>query len=428
MYRSGVVRNLLHPFRATSGCKTGSDRTMRRRALSLSLIAVIATALLLSASAFGARAGFNLPTKRLEGAYKFALQERRFNSDGCYDDPGKLAKILTKRTGRKVGVARSTNSLRNLNRVYVLKAGTSCDRLRMALRAVGGIYILDSTKGTVRIQGRKGRATPGLSRTLGNLSLATREFKLNKPDTAPRLEVLCPRGTYPVGGGMSQNPDVGPDGEGVYPHSYERLGAQLGFHISAVVLDPGGGRTTTRNVTVQVLCGRGVIPATPTPHKTVWVRSGQTKTVTAHCPKGQFLVGGGFQRTNFRGDGGNYVTESRAAGPKAWTVTGSAYSAYGPPGQGELTAIAYCARMKRPKLTEVVSSPVPVGDHGSATATTPDCPAGKRLITGGFSSTSRDGFFYDGRLNQNGTWSASEYGFFGPIAGLTAYGYCWPAR
>ena len=39
----------------------------------------------------------------------------------------------------------------------------------------------------------------------------------------------------------------------------------------------------------------------------------------------QFLVSGGFQRTNFRSDGGNYVTESRAAGPKAWTVSGSAY-------------------------------------------------------------------------------------------------------
>jgi hypothetical protein len=228
---------------------------------------------------------------------------------------------------------------------------------------------------------------------------------------------------------MIQSPDVGPDGEGVYPHSYERLGAQLGFHISAVVLDPGGGQTTTREVTTQVVCGRGVIPATPTPHKTVWVRTGQTKTITARCPNGQFLVSGGFQRTNFRGDGGNYVTESRATSPKAWTVTGSAYSAYGPPGQGELTSIAYCARMKQPKLTEVASSPVPVGDHGSAAATTAGCPDGKRLVAGGFSmGGSTNGFFYDGRINNDGTWSASAYGFFGPIGAFTAYGYCWPAK
>jgi hypothetical protein len=400
---------------------------MRRAVLTISLVAAVTTALVGTGSAFGASAGFNLATKRLEGAYKFALQDRRFDPKGCYAPPAELAKVLTKATGRKVGVTRNTNSLRRLNEAYVLKAGTSCDRLRMALRAVGGIYVLDSHKGTVRIQGHKGRATPGLARTLRNVSLATQTFKLNKPDTAPRLEVLCPGGTYPIGGGMTQSPDVGTDGEGVYPHSYERLGAQLGFHISAVVLDPGGAQTTTREVTTQVVCGRGVIPATPTPHKTVWIRSGQTKTVTARCPNGQFLVSGGFQRTNFRGDGGNYVTESRAAGPKAWTVTGSAYSSYGPPGQGELTAIAYCARMKRPKLTEVVSSPVPVGNHRSATATTAACPAGKQLVAGGFSADNSNGFFYDGRLNQNGSWSASEYGFFGPISGLTAYGYCWPA-
>lgn len=400
---------------------------MRRTALPLSLATLLAGLLLLSPNAFGA-VGHNLPTKRLEGAYKLALQERRFNLDGCYDTPAKLAKILTRRTGRKVGVTAGTGKLRRLNQVYVLTKGTSCDRLRMALRAVGGIYVLDSHLGTVRIQGRKGKATPGLARTLRGVTLATGSFPLNQPDTAPRLEVLCPRGKFPVGGGMTNSPDVGPDGEGVYPHSYERLGAQLGFHISAVVLDPGGGPTTTRNVTVQVLCGRGVIPATPTPHKTVWVRSGQTKTVTARCPKGQFLVSGGFQRTNFRSDGGNYVTESRAAGPRAWTVTGSAYSAFGPPGQGELTAIAYCARMKKPKLTEVASSPLPVANKGSATATTPGCPAGKRLVTGGFSTNGSNGFFYDGRFNGNGTWSASEYGFFGPVAGLTGYGYCWPAK
>ena len=394
---------------------------MRRTALPLSLATLLAGLLLLSPNAFGA-VGHNLPTKRLEGAYKLALQERRFNLDGCYDTPAKLAKILTRRTGRKVGVTAGTGKLRRLNQVYVLTKGTSCDRLRMALRAVGGIYVLDSHLGTVRIQGRKGKATPGLARTLRGVTLATGSFPLNQPDTAPRLEVLCPRGKFPVGGGMTNSPDVGPDGEGVYPHSYERLGAQLGFHISAVVLDPGGGPTTTRNVTVQVLCGRGVIPATPTPHKTVWVRSGQTKTVTARCPKGQFLVSGGFQRTNFRSDGGNYVTESRAAGPRAWTVTGSAYSAFGPPGQGELTAIAYCARMKKPKLTEVASSPLPVANKGSATATTPGCPAGKRLVTGGFSTNGSNGFFYDGRFNGNGSGWATEFGFFGPVAGLTYYG------
>jgi hypothetical protein len=284
--------------------------------------------------------------------------------------------------------------------------------------------VLDSNLGTIRILGHKGAATPGLARPLRNLSLATREFKLDKPDTAPRLEVLCPRGRFPMGGGMVQSPGVGPDGEGIYPHSYERLGAQLGYHISVVVLDVNRGGTATRNVTMQVLCGRGVIPATPTPHKTVWIRTGQTKTVTARCPRGQFLVGGGFQRTNFRSDGGNYITESKAAGQRAWTTTGSAYGS----GQGELTAIAYCARMKRPILTEVASSPAPVGAGQSTSVTTAPCPNGKRLAYGGFSAQGKNTFFADGFFNPNNTWTVSNYGFFGASPGLTAYGYCLPAR
>jgi len=96
---------------------------------------------------------------------------------------------------------------------------------------------------------------------------------------------------------MVSDPPVGSDGDGVYPHSYERLGAQRGYHISVVVFDPSPAQATGRDVTVQALCGSGVIPATPTPHKTVYLRPGQTKTVTARCPSGQFLVSGSVDQT-----------------------------------------------------------------------------------------------------------------------------------
>jgi hypothetical protein len=396
-----------------------------KRATILISIAALATAVLASGSASAATPGFNLATKRLEGAYKFALQDRRFDPAGCYAPPAELSQILTKDTGRTVGVARGPNRLGHLNQVYVLKSGTNCNRLRMALRAVGGTYVLDSNKGTIRILGRKGAATPGLARTLRDVVLATKTYRLDKPDTAPRLEVLCPGGRDPIGGGMSQSPTVGPDGEGIYPHSYERLGAQLGYHISVEVLDPSPGQTTPREVMVQTVCGRGVIPATPTPHKTVWVRAGQTKTVTATCPNGQFLVSGGFQRTNFRSDGGDYITESRMASKKSWTVTGSAYG----DGQGELTAIAYCARMSKPKLTQVSSSPAPIAASQLASTTTPSCPKGRRLVAGGFSNGggSPNAFFAEGTINQNNSFTARSYGFFGPASNLTAYGYCWPS-
>ncbi|MGE5857258.1 MAG: hypothetical protein ACM31K_02090 [Solirubrobacterales bacterium] len=397
---------------------------MKRLAFPISLISVLA-ALVLVPSAFGIKAGFNIATKRLEAAYKIALFERRFNPKGCYPPPKRLARALHKSTHRKVGVAPNTRHLGNLNQVYVLKQGTSCEHLRMALRAVGGIYVLDSKQGTVRLQGHRGAATPGLARPLTNLTLATKTFRVRKPDTAPRLQTICPGGKFPVGGGMTTSPPTSADGEGIYPHSYERLGAQLGYHISVVFLDPSRDSTTPRNVTVQALCGFGVIPAPPTPHKTVYLRPGETKTVTARCPSHQYLVSGGFQRTDFRSDGGDYVTESKATGSRAWTVSGHAYGI----GSGELTAIAYCARMKQPILTEVASSPAPVASGDSASTTTPACPAGKRLASGGFSTNgSTNALFAQGTINPNGTFSVSAYGFFGAAPQLSAYGYCLPAR
>src|SRR3954467_3787508 len=398
---------------------------MKRIALLTTLIAVLAGLLVAAPSAFGITAGFNIATKRLEASYKIALFERRFSEDGCYPAPPKLAQAIHESTNRKVGVAANTKHLGNVNQVYVLRQGTDCEHLRMGLRAAGGIYVLDSKQGTVRLQGHKGAATPGLARTLTNLTLAAKSFQVTKPDTAPRLQTICPGGKFPIGGGMTSSPATDSDGGGIYPHSYERLGAQRGWHISVVFLDPSRSSTTPRDVTVQAVCGFGVIPATPTPHNTVYLRPGQTKTVTATCPKGQSLVSGGFQRTDFRSDGGDYVTESHAVGTNAWVVSGHAYGT----GSGELTAIAYCARMKRPIISEVVSSPAPVSAGASASTTTPSCPAGKRLVTGGFSTGgSTDALFAQGAFNPNGTFSATSYGFFGAAPQLTAYGYCLPAR
>ena len=85
--------------------------------------------------------------------------------------------------------------------------------------------------------------------------------------------------------------------------------------------------------------------------------------------------------------------------------------AYGT-GSGELTAIAYCARMKRPVITEVASSPAPVSAGNTATTTTPTCPAGKRLIAGGFELErvhQRPLHQSPGSFNPNGTWSATSY-------------------
>ncbi len=327
------------------------------------MVAVLVGALACSPSALArGGAGHNSATKRLEDAFKIALYVRSVSKDGCYPPAPQLAKKIARtKRGLRIGVANNAGSVHRFGVVFVLKKGTSCNKVMMALRASSGLYILNSAQGTIRVQGRGGpRVVPGKPGPPRGVRILTRTFKMSAPDQLTRHEVFCPGRTYPIGGGMSVNLPPGPDGEGIYPHSFERLGAQRGFHVSAVLYDASHGSTTRRNITIQAVCALGQIPQNPTPHKTVFIKPGETKSATARCPKGQQLITGGFQRTNFASDGGNYVTESRAVGSNAWRVTGSAFTGTAFTGGGELTAIAYCVRHRGPILTEVASTPVTV--------------------------------------------------------------------
>jgi hypothetical protein len=370
-------------------------------------------------------AGHNPATKKLENAFKVALYFRSVSKDGCYPSARPLARKITKDPrGIRTGVAGGPGSVPRNGRVYVLRRGSNCNKVMMGLRDSSGLYILNSALGTIRVQGQRGpRVNPGKPGPPKGVRIVSESFKISKPDHVIRQERLCPGKTYPIGGGMSVDVPPGPDGEGAYPHSFERLGAQRGFHVSVVLYDATWDATATRNVTVQAVCARGQIPHNPSPHKTVFILPGQTKSATARCPKGQQLISGGFQRTNFASDGGNYVIESRAVGTRAWRVTGSAYIGSGTTGGGELTALGYCVRKKGPILTEVASAPVPVAQGANGSATSPECPGNLRLTTTGFELDSRNGFYAGNSINDDGTTTANAFGYFGN-ANLTSYGYC----
>jgi hypothetical protein len=249
--------------------------------------------------------------------------------------------------------------------------------------------------------------------------MATKTYYLSRADHPRRLTVRCPGRSVPLVGGMSTSPPPGPGGEGVYPHSYERLGRQGGWHVTAVLYNPSHGGATPREVTLQVLCGRKLGHFTP-PHATVRLRPGQTKTAVATCPGRRHLIGGGFQRTDFTSQGGDYVTESRAISPKSWRVTGHAFGSYG----GELTAIAYCLHSRRPLVTEVSGS-ASINPQGLGAARTGPCAPGLRLVFGGFSTDPPgSAFFTNGVMNPDGSWSASGYNDSGAPSTLTAFGYC----
>jgi hypothetical protein len=253
----------------------------------------------------------------------------------------------------------------------------------------------------------------------GAITYKQKTFSIGGANTKRRLVVRCPRRLVPLGGGMTGYPLPGADGEGIYPHSYERLGVQHGYHSTVVLFDPSPGSTQARSVTMQVACARKQKHVTP-PHKTVYVNPGQTKTAVATCPGRRHLFGGGFQRTDFTARGGDYITESRAISGKSWSVTGRAFGQFG----GELTAIAYCWRSKRPLLTEV-SATATAGAGRFATATTPPCPRG-RVVFGGFSTSPAGALLMtNGVMNPDNSWSASAQNHFGGTSGsITAYGYC----
>jgi hypothetical protein len=250
------------------------------------------------------------------------------------------------------------------------------------------------------------------------LTLQSQTFQMSGANDKDRMSVNCPgKRNLPYGGGMITDP-VGLDGEGIYPHSYERLGVQRGWHVTPVLFDPSPVSTATRSVTLQVVCGPRLGPVS-SPHSTVFVGPGQSRTAVATCPKGTRLFSGGFQRTNFITKGGNYVTESRAISDRAWQVSGSAFT-WG----GELTAIAYCLRSRGPLVSEVSSqSSLPLLKSG--TTTTPPCPPGSNPIAGGFStSPSGSALISSGYFNPDGSWSSTAFSLFGPLVTLSSHGYC----
>jgi hypothetical protein len=249
------------------------------------------------------------------------------------------------------------------------------------------------------------------------VQVVQRGFTLTQPDQKQRLTVSCPGHSKPLGGGMYSYPPPSPNGEGVYPHSSERLGVQQGWHVTAVLFDTDHRSTQARNVTLQATCGPRLGHVTP-PHTTKYVKPGRTRTVVATCPGRRHLFAGGFQRTDFVSRGGNYVLESHAISAKSWRVVAHAFGQFG----GEITAIAYCTRSKRPLLIPVEAT-TNLGS-GLGTATTPTCPPGTRVTAGGFSSNgSTTVFMTNGMINADGSWSTSGFNW-GSGAALTAYGYC----
>jgi len=379
--------------------------------------------------------GYDVATRKLEAGFKIVSTKRVFADNECYPSSDEIAAELRQGMGIPVVVAPSLDSVQGFELVNVVSGETACNRLVLAIRAgpKGRVFVLDSDYGPVYVQGGQGLSEASVAGSAGplrDLTAGTGVATLHRADSKARFAVQCPGGTSPLGGGWVNTAPLGGDGEGLYSHSYERLGVQGGFHVTAVYVDRSRPDTPTRSAQIQVVCGHGLVPSA-SPHATTFVRRHDSGTVTAHCPSGTRLFSGGFQRTNFatpefatRGIfyGGNYITESRAVG-NGWRVSAGSTGANG----GELTAIAYCGEDPSLPIT-TVSASAHVGEGESASAVTPNCPPGRTLIAGGFDSGgSHNALIANGFFTGAGTWAATGYGWFGS-ADVTAYGYCAKAR
>jgi hypothetical protein len=259
----------------------------------------------------------------------------------------------------------------------------------------------------------------GKVRQTGPLTLATQSYRIDAVDQYQRLTVGCPGGQSPYGGGLITSPPPGPDGQGVYPNSYERLGAQRGYHITGTLINPGGGPVAPRNATLQVVCGRK-IGKLASPHKVENFRPGEgPRTIVAKCPKNATLIGGGYQRSDGITDRGVVTTESHRTSKRSWQVVAHSMGGF----VGQAVSIGYCVQSKKPLITEVSGSvTVPTGQ--AETAVTSACPPGRQLAFGGFSTPPSGSIRFMGAgFTDGGTWSATGFNT-GPTATLTAYGYC----
>jgi hypothetical protein len=285
--------------------------------------------------------------------------------------------------------------------------------IALAATMLGAVLVLGALPGAAKTKAKAKVRSPG------HLVVATQGYTLSNVDDRQRMTVSCPGGKEPYGGGFLTNPAPGNDGQGVYPNSYERLGAQSGYHITAALINPTKARVVPRNLTLQVVCGKKIGPISD-PHTIGEFDSGSgPKTLVAKCPKKQSLIGGGYQRSNGVTDAGVMTTESHRTSARTWQVVANDPGGF----PGEAVAIGYCVRSKKPVVTEVAGS-VTIPSRESATATTAPCSAGRQLVFSGFSAPPSGEIRFLGEgFHPDGSTSATGYNTGAPTT-LTAYSYC----
>jgi hypothetical protein len=223
--------------------------------------------------------------------------------------------------------------------------------------------------------------------------------------TSYKATASCPTGTTLVGGGDTLTragvpvPNVGAVTLGLFPSDTSGSNAADGATSPGswtAVSGYSGEAPGLDTVTSYAVCASNVTSAT-----IVRVATTATNTlgpVTAVCPSGASLVGGGGGyngfvpgtntkvRDSYPSDASGDLPVNGTTNPNAWTVRGNSNSAT----SGPTTAVALCATDT--SAPTVVASAVTNNDHpvgsggvpgGSSVMTTVSCPGGTTLLAGG---------------------------------------------
>jgi hypothetical protein len=150
--------------------------------------------------------------------------------------------------------------------------------------------------------------------------------------------------------------------------------------------------------------------------------SSPVSTATAACPRGKQAIGGGFSAPVAPGSA-LIVHDSYLSALGSWTVTGQVAD-----GSGAVTAYVYC-RNSAVALIADVSNSTSLHFSGDQQTVTSSCPAGTRLIGGGFQGTvpAANDAVIAPQVNQAtspSTWTVTGVQNQDGTLTMTAHAYC----
>jgi hypothetical protein len=281
------------------------------------------------------------------------------------------------------------------------------------------------------------------------VSVRTATATTGAPEQVASATASCPKGTIALGGGFDAPVVPGPSSVTDVTLLYEsRRTGPRAWTVSGVRLDngtPGPELPLTAYVTCRSprlapkKAKAGSAAAKGKPKRlqvsevgvsSAAVDENESAVAAAACTGGRRAIGGGFSSAplpaNIAGDTFGVFTSSRRTADTTWTASLTNIGDL----PRSITVYAYCAARSASEVSGTATIPPNAGfaNLARATALSPSCRKGRRLIGGGFSAPfappAGPAPFPVGLRPSGGAWSFSAVNL-GPAAGtLTSTGYC----